>query len=68
MKSRYITPVVTIFDEQGRIDPEQNTQIYDFIKNHVSGFVVMGSTGEFFSLNYKLTKRIYFITFIYNKS
>ncbi|HAH0508260.1 TPA: dihydrodipicolinate synthase family protein, partial [Escherichia coli] len=51
MKSRYITPVVTIFDEQGRIDPEQNTQIYDFIKNHVSGFVVMGSTGEFFSLN-----------------
>ncbi|HFI7921957.1 TPA: dihydrodipicolinate synthase family protein, partial [Escherichia coli] len=43
MKSRYITPVVTIFDEQGRIDPEQNTQIYDFIKNHVSGFVVMGS-------------------------
>ncbi|EPT5590145.1 hypothetical protein ACVRGJ_004312, partial [Escherichia coli] len=23
--------------------------------------------GEFFSLNYKLTKRIYFITFIYNK-
>ena len=51
MKSRYITPVVTIFDEQGRIDPEQNTQIYDFIKNHVSGFVVMGSTGVFFSLN-----------------
>ena len=51
MKSRYITPVVTIFDEQGRIDPEQNTQVYDFIKNHVSGFVVMGSTGEFFTLN-----------------
>ncbi|WP_252357076.1 hypothetical protein, partial [Escherichia coli] len=24
--------------------------------------------GEFFSLNYKLTKRIYSITFIYNKS
>ncbi|EFM6766453.1 hypothetical protein BBP43_001490 [Escherichia coli] len=23
--------------------------------------------GEFFSLNYKLTKRIYIITFIYNK-
>ncbi|EER8585801.1 hypothetical protein ACSTWI_001244 [Escherichia coli] len=23
--------------------------------------------GEFFSLNYKLKKRIYFITFIYNK-
>ncbi|WP_167594223.1 hypothetical protein [Escherichia coli] len=23
--------------------------------------------GEFFSLNYKLTKRIYFITVIYNK-
>lgn len=35
MKSRYITPVVTIFDEQGRIDPEQNTQVYDFIKNRV---------------------------------
>ncbi|WP_338240876.1 hypothetical protein, partial [Escherichia coli] len=23
--------------------------------------------GDFFSLNYKLTKRLYFITFIYNK-
>lgn len=54
MKSRYITPVVTIFDEQGRIDPEQNTQVYDFIKNHVSGFVVMGSIlVSFFRLIWK---------------
>ncbi|WP_251267984.1 dihydrodipicolinate synthase family protein, partial [Enterobacter hormaechei] len=53
MQSRYITPAITVFDEQGRLDPDGNFRLYDFIKNSVSGFVVMGSTGEFFSLDMK---------------
>lgn len=58
MKSSYITPTVTIFDEKGRIDVEQNLRVYDFIKPHVSGFVVMGSTGEFFSLNMESSRQL----------
>ncbi|XXD07728.1 dihydrodipicolinate synthase family protein [Klebsiella sp. R445] len=58
MQSRYITPAVTVFDSQGRLDPEGNFRLYDFIKNSVSGFVVMGSTGEFFSLDMKTSRQI----------
>lgn len=46
------------FDEQGRLDPDGNFRLYDFIKNSVSGFVVMGSTGEFFSLDMKTSRQI----------
>ncbi|MDU7648617.1 MAG: dihydrodipicolinate synthase family protein [Klebsiella michiganensis] len=58
MQSRYITPAITVFDEQGRLDPDGNFRLYDFIKNSVSGFVVMGSTGEFFSLDMKTSRQI----------
>lgn len=58
MQSRYITPAITVFDEQGRLDPEGNFRLYDFIKSSVSGFVVMGSTGEFFSLDMKTSRQI----------
>ncbi|WP_174510104.1 dihydrodipicolinate synthase family protein [Klebsiella oxytoca] len=58
MQSRYITPAVTVFDSQGRLDPEGNFRLYDFIKNSVSGFVVMGSTGEFFSLDMTTSRQI----------
>ncbi|CRY56775.1 dihydrodipicolinate synthase [Yersinia intermedia] len=58
MQSTYITPTVTIFDERGRLDQEQNTQVYEYIKDYVSGFVVMGSTGEFFSLSFEASKQL----------
>lgn len=58
MKSQYITPVVTIFDPQKRIDNEENLKVYNFLKNKTSGFVVMGSTGEFFSLNVEKSKQL----------
>ncbi|MDI2091457.1 dihydrodipicolinate synthase family protein [Commensalibacter oyaizuii] len=58
MKSQYITPVVTVFDDKGQIDNEQNLQVYQFLNNKVSGFVVMGSTGEFFSLNMHASKQL----------
>ena len=58
MQSHYITPAITVFDEQGRLDPEGNFRLYDFIKSSVSGFVVMGSTGEFFSLDMKTSRQV----------
>lgn len=58
MQSHCITPAVTVFDQRGRLDVEGNFQLYDFIKNSVSGFVVMGSTGEFFSLEMKTCRQI----------
>ncbi|MDI7238615.1 dihydrodipicolinate synthase family protein [Providencia huaxiensis] len=58
MESRYITPVVTIFDDKGRVDTEQNIRVYDSLKGKVSGFVTMGSTGEFFALNMQSSKTL----------
>ncbi len=62
MKSRYITPCVTVFDKKGRLDPEQMLQLFNFIKYSVSGFVVMGSTGEFFSLDMKTSRQLIQLT------
>lgn len=58
MESRYITPVVTIFDDKGRVDTEQNRQVYDSLSGKVSGFVTMGSTGEFFALDMNSSKAL----------
>ncbi|EMA4784469.1 MULTISPECIES: dihydrodipicolinate synthase family protein [Providencia] len=58
MESRYITPVVTVFDDKGRVDLEQNLHVYDSLKGKVSGFVTMGSTGEFFALNMQNSKAL----------
>ncbi len=67
MESCYITPAVTIFDNKGRIDTEQNQRLYDSLNGHVSGFVVMGSTGEFFSLNMENAKTLIRLSGQYNK-
>ncbi|CNI77434.1 dihydrodipicolinate synthase [Yersinia rohdei] len=58
MQSSYFTPTVTVFDKKGRLDLDKNTQLYDFIKGYVSGFVVMGSTGEFFSLSLETSRQL----------
>lgn len=50
-KAHYLTPVVTAFDAEGRLDRQANQAIYDFlIEGGVDGLVVMGSTGEFFAM------------------
>lgn len=67
MESCYITPAVTIFDNKGRIDTEQNQRLYDSLNGHVSGFVVMGSTGEFFSLNMENAKTLIRLSGQYNR-
>lgn len=51
MKARYLTPVVTAFDEKGNIDLEANKKIYDhLISGGVDGIVILGSIGEFFNI------------------
>lgn len=51
MKARFLTPVVTIFDENGKLDIQSNKNVYDHLINGgIDGIVVMGSTGEFFSM------------------
>lgn len=58
MKSQFITPTVSVFDAKGRPDLEQNHRLYDHIaRGGVSGMVVLGSTGEFFSMSMETSKR-----------
>ena len=50
-KVKFYTPVVTAFDENGALDIQGNINIFDhLIAGGVDGVVVMGSTGEFFSM------------------
>lgn len=59
MKARYLTPVVTIFDENGSLDRDGNKKLYDYlIKGGVDGIVVMGSTGEFFNMTMNEVKEL----------
>jgi len=43
-----IPPMVTLFDEQGKIDKKSNSYLIDFlIKKGVNGIFILGSIGEF---------------------
>lgn len=51
-KANIYTPVVTAFDKYGNLDVQSNKNIYDhLISGGVDGIVLMGSTGEFFSMS-----------------
>jgi len=51
-KAQFLTPVVTAFTAEGKLDHQANKNIYDFLINGgVDGLVIMGSTGEFFAMN-----------------
>lgn len=59
MTGRWLTPVVTAFDKDGNLDYEANKNIYDYlIKGGVDGIVVMGSTGEFFTMTMEQKKEL----------
>lgn len=59
MKVSYMTPVVTIFNKSGAIDKEGNKKVYDYlINNGVDGIVLMGSTGEFFTMSMDQKKEL----------
>ncbi|SJZ86627.1 dihydrodipicolinate synthase family protein [Garciella nitratireducens] len=58
-KGQWLTPVVTAFDEKGNLDYQANKNIYDFlIDGGIDGIVVMGSTGEFFSMTIEQKKEL----------
>ncbi len=58
MKAEFLTPVVTIFDEEGNLDKEGN-KVYDhLIDGGVDGLVIMGSTGEFFNMSMDMQKNL----------
>lgn len=50
-RAKFLTPIVTAFDAEGNLDIKANRRIYDTqIEGGIEGIVVMGSTGEFFSM------------------
>lgn len=51
-KPEFIVPVVTVFDEQGKVDLEANIQVWNgLIDRGVDGILLHGSNGEFFTLS-----------------
>lgn len=57
MKAKFMTPVVTAFDSEGKIDYMANEDIIEFlIRGGITGIAFLGSTGEFFSMSYKERK------------
>ena len=59
-KANFLTPVVTAFDANGNLDVQANKNVWDhLIKGGVDGLVIMGSTGEFFSMTTEQKKRTY---------
>ena len=59
MKAQYLTPVVTIFNQDGSVDVEGNKKVYEFlIEGGVDGLVIMGSTGEFFAMTLEQQKQV----------
>ena len=59
IKANFLTPVVTAFDENGNLDIQGNKNVWDhLIKGGVDGLVIMGSTGEFFSMTTEQKKEL----------
>lgn len=51
-KALFMTPVVTVFDSEGKIDVPANKRVYEhLIQGGMDGLVIMGSTGEFFAMS-----------------
>lgn len=58
-KANFLTPVVTAFDANGNLDVQANKNVWDhLIKGGVDGLVIMGSTGEFFSMTTEQKKNL----------
>jgi len=58
-----ITPVITVFDEEGRVDFKGNEEVINSLVNGgVNGLLFLGSIGEFFALTMEEKKE--FIKFV----
>jgi len=50
-KVKFYTPMITAFDEFGNLDIQGNKNVFDhLIAGGIDGIIIMGSTGEFFSM------------------
>ncbi len=59
MNCEYITPAVTIFDENKKIDTQSLHNLYDhLIKGGVDGILILGSIGEFFAIPVESKKEL----------
>lgn len=59
MKAQFLTPVVTVFHKDGTLDLEGNQKVYDYLlSGGMDGLVLMGSTGEFFSMTMEMQKQL----------
>lgn len=59
MKTRFITPVVTAFNNNYNIDVKANRRIWDFvIEGGIDSILIMGSTGEFFAMTMEQRKEL----------
>ncbi len=59
MNCNYITPAVTPFDENRRLDTEALEGLYDhLIRGGVDGILVLGSIGEFFAIPVESKKEL----------
>lgn len=59
MDINFYTPTLTIFDENGNIDEKGNTELIEnLLKNGIQGFIVLGTTSEFYSMNIQEKKQI----------
>jgi dihydrodipicolinate synthase/N-acetylneuraminate lyase len=59
MKSDYITPAVTVFDQEGNLDHEGLRNLYDhLVRGGVSGILILGSIGEFFAIPFDRKKEL----------
>ena len=59
--AKFYTAVVTVFHEDGTLDYEGNKAVYEhLIQAGSDGIVLMGSTGEFCSMNGKRCRCNYY--------
>lgn len=59
MKANYITPAVTAFDKNNKLDTEAIGNLYDhLIRGGVDGILILGSIGEFFAIPMESKKEL----------
>lgn len=59
MSAKIVTPLLTIFNDDGSVDKEGNDKLINFLfDNGVDGVVVLGSTGEFTALDFETRKNV----------
>lgn len=57
--AKFLTPVVTAFDDNGKLDISANKAVYDrLILAGLDGLLIMGSAGEFYSLSMDERKKM----------